>query len=674
MSKGFSLDTKLCELYRASCRFAADWERMTVLDVVGSVVGVLAVIFVLWKVFKGAGAHNVGGDRSARPNRSSGNELGSSDLATKPQIKHWLQPTGKDDTYLTCSELRGSGGKKFGSGKIYIPGDQRNRHILFVAKTGGGKTTKAILPILYNDCLDPNRSTIVIDSKPEMWSKLGMMTRMHNPKKKLLLFNPLDISRSMSWNIVGKVENDTDAKLIANTIIMATDVPGSRQDSPFFRNNALQLLNAMMVGLLNDPSDRLSMPRVHELVHSGKLALCDWLEAHPHALRNSRTFVELARSGSQNADTVLSELGMRMSAWDLHDIRATTSLEELDLEALIAEPTLLVIELRESEIEMLRPMANTIVIEVLRYLTKRAETFTGGRLPRPVSIVIDEFSSALGRLPDIHVKLNTLRSRNVSIVAAIQSIAQIKANYQNDADSVLAGFSTKVLMPPLDVVDAEWASKETGTMTIRYKTESSGSSRKIIENFANRNRGIQEQVQQRAVLTPDEIGRPVDNIETFFFPNTPVFQGRLIPWYQIPEMRDRISKYDKAGQELQIRSGAIYFEEELPTAPPPTQAAGGESSGSSQDLRELLDQIKKKLDWENTTGVAREWWEAFETQNQSNLAAVLLLAQELLGRQATITEFFLAYVYSNSDSCEENLKYLDQMREQQKSGPSTPMT
>ena len=43
-----------------------------------------------------------------------------------------------------------------------------------------------------------------------------------------------------------------------------------------------------------------------------------------------------------------------------------------------------------------------------------------------------------------------------------------------------------------------------------------------------------------------------------------------------------------------------------------------------------------------------------------------MLTQELLIRNATITEFFLAYVYSDVDSVEENLKYLDQMREQKK--------
>ncbi len=652
-----SADTLICDHFEVSCRSFGPFSGFTMLHFYGVIFLCVAAVVTLIVV---QARKRAGG--ASRPKRSRGNELGSSDLANRDQIKKWIRPPVKLDTVLYVSGVRGSDGATVPGNKLSIPSEERNRHVLIIAKTGGGKTTKAILPVLYNDCLCPERSTIVIDSKPEMWGKLAGMTRKYNPKKKLLLFNPLDMGRSLSWNILAKVTDDTDAKLIANTVIMATDVANSKSDSPFFRNNALQLLNAMMVGLLNDSSEILSMPRIHELLHSGKMPLCDWLEAHPHAIRNARTFVELARSGSQNADTVLSELGMRLSAWDLSTIRATTALNELDLESLIHEPTLLIVELRESEIEMLRPLANTLVVEILRFLTKRAESFPGAKLPRPVGLVIDEFASALGRLPDIHVKLNTLRSRNVSIVAAIQSIGQIKANYNTDADSVIAGFSSKILMPMLDFQDSEWASKETGTMTIRFKTANSGTNRKIIENFASKNRGTQEQVQQRAVLTPDEIGRPPDNINTFFLPNSPVFQGFLTPYYEVPDMHARIEAAQSHDNELKMREAPIHYEEKFGEAAKPA----GVSGASSAEIKELLEQAKKKLDWENTTGVAREWWEAFETQNAENLATVLMLTLELLSRQSSITEFFLAYVYSDVDSVEENLKYLDQMREQKK--------
>ncbi len=165
-------------------------------------------------------------DKGRRPKRSLSNELGSGDLANTEQIANWMKPSGKTgDTYLNVAELRGSEGLAFPTGKLCISRDERNRHVLVVAKTGSGKTSRFILPILYNDCMDPVCSTIVIDSKPEMWRKLAAMTRKYNPEKNILLFNPLDRARSLSWNILGKIDDDTDCKLIAQTIISATDQP-----------------------------------------------------------------------------------------------------------------------------------------------------------------------------------------------------------------------------------------------------------------------------------------------------------------------------------------------------------------------------------------------------------------------------------------------------------------
>ncbi|MDD2943865.1 MAG: TraM recognition domain-containing protein, partial [bacterium] len=263
---------------------------------------------------------------------------------------------------------------------------------------------------------------------------------------------------------------------------------------------------------------------------------------------------------------------------------------------------------------------------------------------------------------------NTLRSRNVSIVAAIQSIAQIKANYDKDADSVLSGFSTKILMPAIDFQDAEWASKETGTMTIRYQTKNTGRSRRVVDNFANVNSGKTEMVQQRAVLTPDEIGRPVDNIATFFLPNTPVFQGHISPYYEIKEMREKIAT--KA--EVQMRTEALEFEEKDPEPLPVqgAQVAAGPKL-SDEEIAAQLEDKREKLGWSQTSGVAREWWESFETQNAGKKALILTLFDELLRRESTIYEFFLSYVYSSSESIEDNLKFLDRMIEAYKSGGDT---
>ena len=83
---------------------------------------------------------------------------------------------------------------------------------------------------------------------------------------------------------------------------------------------------------------------------------------------------------------------------------------------------------------------------------------------------------------------------------------------------------------------------------------------------------------------------------------------------------------------------------------------------TDEQVRQKLEEVKLKLDWANTTGSARKWWEAFENENLVRMPLVLRLAEELLNRKATITEFFLAYVYSNTDNIQANLCYLDYSR------------
>jgi len=47
------------------------------------------------------------------------------------------------------------------------------------------------------------------------------------------------------------------------------------------------------------------------------------------------------------------------------------------------------------------------------------------------------------------------------------------------------------------------------------------------------------------------------------------------------------------------------------------------------------------------------------------MGLVVTLGHEIKKRDATITEFFLAYLYSNSDNIEENLAYLETMKERE---------
>ena len=84
---------------------------------------------------------------------------------------------------------------------------------------------------------------------------------------------------------------------------------------------------------------------------------------------------------------------------------------------------------------------------------------------------------------------------------------------------------------------------------------------------------------------------------------------------------------------------------------------------SDEELWNGLEEIKRQhLDWNQTSGSARKWWDTFQEENKHRPALIFRLAEELRNRKATITELFLAYVYSNTDNIQANLHYLDYKR------------
>lgn len=96
----------------------------------------------------------------------------------------------------------------------------------------------------------------------------------------------------------------------------------------------------------------------------------------------------------------------------------------------------------------------------------------------------------------------------------------------------------------------------------------------------------------------------------------------------------------------------------------PSQDGLSDTRGWSEEkIRQTIEVVKRDaLDWDQTTGSARKWWETFETENKHRPALILKLAEELKRRKATIAEFFLSYVYSNTDNIQANLHYLDYRR------------
>jgi len=68
------------------------------------------------------------------------------------------------------------------------------------------------------------------------------------------------------------------------------------------------------------------------------------------------------------------------------------------------------------------------------------------------------------------------------------------------------------------------------------------------------------------------------------------------------------------------------------------------------------------LDLPNSSEGAVKWWNEFEQDNDQRPSLVVRLLEELQHRNATLNEFYLACIYSNTDNLQASLHYLDYLR------------
>ena len=69
--------------------------------------------------------------------------------------------------------------------------------------------------------------------------------------------------------------------------------------------------------------------------------------------------------------------------------------------------------------------------------TAIADKNPGSHCKIPVNCILDELAN-IGRIPDLDVKIATLRSRWIYITAILQSVTQLKKMYKDNADIIEA--------------------------------------------------------------------------------------------------------------------------------------------------------------------------------------------------------------------------------------------
>ena len=420
----------------------------------------------------------------------------------------------------------GSTGKK---GKITALVDKDDIHCLMIGASGIGKTAFFLYPNLEYACAS-GMSFLALDTKGDLARNYGTIAKecygyqvavidLRNPTRSdgnnfLALVNQyVDISEKDPTNIAAKAKAEKYAKILAKTIINPSGDDANYGQNSFFYDSAEGLLTSVILLLAEflppreidgEMRERRHIVSVFKLVqdllepaggmNKGKSQFQVLMNKLPSE-HKARWFAGAALNTSEQAmASVLSTVLSRLNAFLDSELEQVLCFESsIDAETFASRKSAIFLILPEEDPSK-NFMAGLMIQNVSRELFAVADE-NGGKLKNRVVLFCDE----LGTMPpfDILPLFSAGRSRRLTLVPIIQSLAQLEKNYgkegaeiltDNCQDTIFGGFAP-------NNQTAEVLSKALGSQTVQGGSISRGkgdSSQSL-------------QMVERPLMTPDEL-------------------------------------------------------------------------------------------------------------------------------------------------------------------------
>ena len=403
--------------------------------------------------------------------------------------------------------------------------DSDDIHCLMIGASGIGKTAFFLYPNLEYACAS-GMSWLALDSKGDLARNYGTIAKncygynvsvidLRNPTRSdgnnlLTLVNRyMDIAREDPKNLAARAKAEKYAKILAKTIVNPDGDDSNRGQNAFFYDAAEGLLTSVILMLAEflppdeeHPQERRHIVSVFKLVQ-------DLLEpskvkgkSHFQLLmgklppdHKARWFAGAALNSAEQAmASVMSTVLSRLNAFLDSELEQVLCFDSaIDAEKFGSEKSAIFLILPEEDTTK-NFMAGLMIQNLSRELFAVADE-NGGKLQNRVVLFCDEF----GTMPpfDVLPLFSAGRSRRLTLVPIIQSLAQLEKNYgkegseiiqDNCQDTIFGGFAP-------NSQTAEVLSKALGNRTVLSGSVSRG------KNDPSQSL----QMMERPLLTPDEL-------------------------------------------------------------------------------------------------------------------------------------------------------------------------
>ena len=385
---------------------------------------------------------------------------------------------------------------------------RRNFNTLVVGGSGAGKTRFYAKP----NIMQANTSFVVLDPKGEILRDTGGLLKEKGYEVRVL--DLINMERSDRYNPFKYIESDNDVQRLVTNLFKSTTPKGSQSNDPFWDTAASMLLLALIFYLRYEaPPEEQNFPMVMELLRAGDIdeeneaagsALDDlfgMLETDNPA-HIALKYYKAYRSGSaKTLKSIQITLAARLEKFNLESLATLTSTDELDLQSLGEKKVALFAIIPDNDTSF-NFLVSILYTQLFQQLFFVADHKHGGALPVHVHFLMDEFANV--SLPDDFDKiLSVMRSRGVSVSIILQNLAQLKALFEKQWESIVGNCDEFVYLGGNEQSTHKYVSELLGKETI--DTNSYGRSDGLRGNFSTN-----FQVAGRELLTADEV-RMLDN-------------------------------------------------------------------------------------------------------------------------------------------------------------------
>ena len=403
--------------------------------------------------------------------------------------------------------------------------DSDDIHCLMIGASGVGKTAYFLYPNLEYACAS-GMSFLALDTKGDLARNYGQIAShyynfkvsvidLRNPTRSdgfsfLTLVNHyMDKAQKNPKDLASKAKSEKYAKILAKTIINPEGDASQYGENAFFYDSAEGLLTAIVLLLAEFVPPREGEPEKRHIVSAFKLV--QDLLAPPKNSRSKNGFQPLmdllpsehkARwlagaaltSSDQSMASVMSTVLSRLNAFLDTELEQVICYDSpINAEMFASEKCAIFLILPEED-----PAKNFIAGLMIQNLSRELFSVAdenGGRLKNRVIFYCDE----LGTMPpfDILPLFSAGRSRGLTLMPIIQSLAQLEKNYgkegaeiicDNCQDTIFGGFSPQSKT-------AEALSSALGSRTVLSGSVSQGKD--------SNNQSLQ--MMERPLMTPDEL-------------------------------------------------------------------------------------------------------------------------------------------------------------------------